>query len=83
MSEPTNEIPEHVISQLPKPSGIKPPSSLFSIPKVSRICSNHDKKPDLPVAATPKKSEYKLIIFKVAQWTPFKDIIEHVISNLK
>ncbi|XP_070496865.1 restin homolog isoform X3 [Chironomus tepperi] len=57
MSESTNEIPEHVISQLPKPSGIKPPSSLFSAPKVSRICSNHDKKPDLPVAATPKKSE--------------------------
>lgn len=63
MSDSTNEIPEHVISQLPKPSGIKPPSSLFSIPKVSRICSNHDKKPDLPVAATPKKSEYKFKIF--------------------
>lgn len=65
----------------PKPSGIKPPSSVSSLSgikapssissssgikassgsslsKISRICSHHDKKPELPDAATPKKSEY-------------------------
>lgn len=39
-----------------KPSGIKQPSGI-PLSKVSRICSSHDKKPELPQAATPKKSE--------------------------
>ena len=68
-----DDISEHVASLIPKPSGIKPPSSIPSLQKVSRICSSHDKKPELPVAATPKKSEYKFIIFKVVQWTILRD----------
>lgn len=42
-----------------KPSGIKPPSaSTSSQPsKISRMCSHgHEKKPDLPDAATPRKT---------------------------
>ena len=38
---------------IPKPSGIKPPAA---VPKVSRMCEHHDKKPDLPTAATPSKT---------------------------
>jgi hypothetical protein len=45
-------------SNIPKPSGIKHPSGIPSLSKVSRICCNHEKKPELPPAATPKKSEY-------------------------
>lgn len=44
----------------PKTSGLKQPSGIPSLSKVSRLCSSHDKKPELPPAATPKKSEYLL-----------------------
>lgn len=61
-----SEQPESVGSEkptgthIPKPSGIKPPTS---IAKTSRICCAHEKKPDLPAAATPSKSsEYKLLL---------------------
>lgn len=37
---------------IPKPSGIKPPVS--AIAKVSRICGDHEKKPDLP--KSPQKT---------------------------
>lgn len=67
MSESANEHQPHgdnATSQVPKPSGIRPPSSISSLPKVTRICTNHEKKPDLPIAATPKKqSEYKTLLF--------------------
>lgn len=39
-------------SGLAKPSGIKPPST-----KIARPCSHsHEKKPELPLAATPSKT---------------------------
>lgn len=41
-------------TSIPKPSGLKPPASV--IPKVNRMCCQHEKKADLPVAATPNKS---------------------------
>lgn len=44
-------------SSIPKPSGLKPPTASSSQTKISRICAHHDKKPDLPDAATPKKGE--------------------------
>lgn len=41
-------------SSIPKPSGIKPPSTTG---KVTRMCSHgHEKKPELPLAATPSKA---------------------------
>lgn len=59
-------------SHLPKPSGMKQPTGIPSFSKINRICSHHEKKPDLPISATPKKSEYPpLLIFSVAQKIKF------------
>lgn len=46
-----------------KPSGIKPPSihNASAIPKGTSsrpCCEGHEKKPALPIEATPTKSEY-------------------------
>lgn len=53
MSEKSESSGGEKATGIPKPSGIKPPASV--IPKVNRICG-HDKKPDLPTAATPSKT---------------------------
>lgn len=53
-------------THIPKPSGIKPPAS---VAKTSRICCAHDKKPDLPSAATPSKpSEYKNCFYQKIEY---------------
>lgn len=60
---PSGENAASLIPKVVKPSGIKPPSSTASsastssLHRVSRICSHHEKKPELPTAATPNKSE--------------------------
>lgn len=96
MSESQNEqLPqssENASSLIPKPkpSGIKPPSSSSSsaaaaavsssLARVNRICLGHEKKAELPTAATPNKSEYiyfTFYYFSVAQMDQF--MIYHII----
>lgn len=71
-SIPDQSVSE-VASHIPKPSGLKQPSGIPSLSsKISRICSSHDKKPDLPTSATPKKSEYETIYFYLYAIVPNK-----------
>ncbi|KAG5675079.1 hypothetical protein PVAND_005011 [Polypedilum vanderplanki] len=64
----SEEYAASLILKSSKPSGIKPPStaSLFSSDssahRVSRICSSHQKKPDLPTAATPNKISVAFVV---------------------
>lgn len=84
-----HSIPEQSVSEsasashIPKPSGLKQPSGIPSLSKISRICSSHDKKPDLPTAATPKKSEYKIISYYlfIRDCTQNTIILKCVMSN--
>lgn len=59
-----------------KPSGLKAPSTKSVVvaespqPKISRLCcENHEKKPELPDAATPRKSEYFELIKRLVRRT--------------